>query len=252
MRALLVILLLAAAHAPKAPAKKTAPASAPASSVEIDVASAKAAAKGLPAELVTRVEKFANNAESVAKGGPDTALCSLADEAVSLGADLHGAVADRPAGSLAALEKALPGIRDGGASYAGLAKIAAAKHASSTSLLAGASGLLDGKHPAFIVMKTEERGCTDYSRAQPSIEKVVKGWSAAPPCLRDQLRGALEIALKNDELSTCYCADSDTAAFETKHYAAQLSKLKDFDGPGHAKAILAEVDDSSAHFRCNP
>ena len=251
-------LLLAAAssHGSKPPAAKK-PATAPAASAApqlagVDAASAKAQAKQiqLSADLVARVEKYARNADAVAKGGPDNSVCSLVDEAISLGADIH---ASAPSASTEELERVLPGIAAarGGASFEGLARLASAKHASSTALLSGAGGLLDPKRPAFLVMKKDESGCTDYARAQASIEKIAKGWKSAPACLKERMKAPLAVALADDSLSTCYCADADTAASTTRHYAAQLSTLKDFDGPGKAKALLAEVEDSSAHFTCN-
>ncbi|HVO30624.1 MAG TPA: hypothetical protein VMV18_07805 [bacterium] len=261
----LALLLAPASHAKSGGAKKTsAPAAAAAPSVSVDVAGANAAAKalGLSSALAGRVDKFARNAETMQKGGIDSNVCAVMDEAVSLGQDLHSALAEEkpdPA-KIAALEKAAPGLRigvsadggTGGANYEALGRLAAAKHGSSATILQGAGGMLDQKRPAFIVMmKNEERGCTDYSRAQAAIEKIAAGWKTAPACVKEHLKQPLATALADDELSTCWCKDADTAAFETKHYASKLSTLKDFDGPGHAKAILAEVDEAGAHFTCN-
>lgn len=241
------------------PAKKAA-----APAVTVDPSEAKAAAMklGLSKDLVVRVENYAQSARNVAKGGLDGGLCTLVDEAVSLGQDLHTALDDRnqdPA-KVAALESAAPGLRlgldpeggAGGARYAALSRLAAAKHPSSARALAGAGGMLDQKRPGFIhMMKNDERGCTDYSRAQSAIEQLAAGWNRAPACLKERLKGPLTTALADDELPTCWCQSQEEAAFSTKHYAAKLSTLKDFDGAGHAKAILAEVDDASAHFSCN-
>jgi hypothetical protein len=256
----LIVLLLASHHA--TPSKKSGPAPAAAPTpAAVDAAAAKAAAKalGVTGDLLTRVEKYARDADAAAKGSQDGALCALVDSAASLGADLHAAIPGGDPAKIAALEKAAPGLRvavgpdggKGGASYEALSKLASAKHRSSVALLAGAGGMLDAKHPSFIVMKNEEQGCTDYSRSLDAIQSIASGWKNAPACLKQDLKEPLMAALADDELPSCWCADSDHAAFDTKHYAAALSSLKDFGGPDHAKLIMAEVDDSSARFTCN-
>lgn len=255
----LIVLLLASHPAAK---KKTGPAPVPAPTpAAVDAAAAKSAAKalGVSGDLLTRVEKYARDADAAAKGSQDGALCALVDSAASLGGDLHAALAGADPAKVAALEKAAPGLRvgvgpdggKGGASYEALSKLASAKHHSSVALLAGAGGMLDSKHPSFIVMKNAEQGCTDYSRSLDAIQSIASGWKSAPACLKQTLKEPLTAALADDELPSCWCADSDHAAFDTKHYAAALSTLKDFGGPDHAKLIMAEVDDSSARFTCN-
>ena len=96
--ALALVLVLAASHAPVTKKKPPAPATPAAAPSAVDAASAKAAAKslGVSADMANRVEKYARDADAVAKGGQDGAMCALLDAAISLGGDLHGVV---PAGA---------------------------------------------------------------------------------------------------------------------------------------------------------
>jgi len=76
--------------------------------------------------------------------------------------------------------------------------------------------------PAFVVMKKPSR-CTDYSAFGSSRSRSSSPAGRARLLREGSPQAAALHRARRDPLPTCWCQDSDNAAFATKHYAAKLS-----------------------------